>query len=62
MRRAILTLTGLIGLAACTGKPSFDDPVISDHEFELQEYFSGRTVAYGQFQDVFGTVRRSFTV
>ena len=62
MRRTVLTLTALIGLAACTGKPSFDDPVISDHEFELQEYFSGRTVAYGQFQDVFGTVRRSFTV
>ncbi|MEM1232902.1 MAG: DUF3833 family protein, partial [Pseudomonadota bacterium] len=49
-------------LAACTGKPSLEDPKLSALEFNLQEFFEGRTVAYGQFQDVLGTVRRRFEV
>lgn len=49
-------------LAACTGKPALDDPKLSDRELNLEEFFEGRTVAYGQFQDVFGTVRRRFEV
>jgi len=28
----------------------------------LEEFFEGRTLAYGQFQDIFGTVRRRFEV
>ena len=49
-------------LAACTGKPALDDPKLSDRELNLEEFFEGRTAAYGQFQDVFGTVRRRFEV
>ncbi|SMY06380.1 DUF3833 family protein [Flavimaricola marinus] len=49
-------------LAACTGKPSFDDPSLSDQVLNLEEFFEGDLVAYGQFQDVLGTVRRSFVV
>ncbi|MEM1373185.1 MAG: DUF3833 domain-containing protein [Pseudomonadota bacterium] len=49
-------------LSACTGKPSLNDPKLSSLEFNLEEFFEGRTVAYGQFQDVFGTVRRRFEV
>lgn len=49
-------------LAACTGKPSFDDPSLSDRKLNLEEFFDGELVAYGQFQDVLGTVRRSFVV
>ncbi len=49
-------------LAACTGKPSFDDPGLSDRKLNLEEFFDGELVAYGQFQDVLGTVRRSFVV
>ncbi|MEM8536361.1 MAG: DUF3833 family protein [Pseudomonadota bacterium] len=49
-------------LAACTGKPSFDDPSLSDRKLNLEEFFDGELVAYGQFQDILGTVRRSFTV
>ena len=48
--------------AACTGKPSFDDPSLSDRKLDLEQFFDGDLVAYGQFQDVLGTVRRSFTV
>lgn len=50
-------------LAACTGKPSFDDASLaSDRKLNLEEFFNGDLVAYGQFQDVLGTVRRSFVV
>ncbi|KIC48150.1 DUF3833 domain-containing protein [Tateyamaria sp. ANG-S1] len=61
MRWMILVL-GLFVLGACTGKPSLDDEVLSDRQLNLEEFFDGRLTAYGQFQDVFGTVRRRFTV
>jgi len=59
--RLILT-AALMFLAACTGKPSFDDESLSRQKLNLEEFFDGELVAYGQFQDVFGTVRRSFVV
>ena len=49
-------------LAACTGKPNLDDPALSGRTLNLEEFFDGNVVAHGQFQDVFGTVRRRFTV
>lgn len=49
-------------LAACTGKPGLDDPPLSQQEFDLERFFAGKTLAYGQFQDIFGTVRRRFEV
>ncbi|MEM8592336.1 MAG: DUF3833 domain-containing protein [Pseudomonadota bacterium] len=58
----LFLLAALLGLAACTGKPSLEDPALSDRELNLEEFFDGRLVAYGQFQDVFGTVRRRFEV
>ena len=60
--RLILAALALTTLAACTGKPSFDDPVLSDRQLNLEEFFDGDLVAYGQFQDVLGTVRRRFEV
>lgn len=59
--RFLLT-AALILLTACTGKPSLDDPSLSDRKLNLEEFFDGELVAYGQFQDVLGTVRRSFVV
>ncbi len=59
MRLAALALMIPL-LAACTGKPSLTDASLSTRELELEEFFDGRLVAYGQFQDVFGTVRRQF--
>lgn len=58
----ILILSFFVLLAACTGKPSFDDPALSERQLHLEEFFDGQLVAYGQFQDVFGTVRRRFEV
>lgn len=57
-----LALIALIALTACTGKPSFNDPALSDRQLNLEEFFDGEFVAYGQFQDVLGTVRRQFVV
>ncbi len=57
-----LALAIFLILAACSGRPSLDDPQLSDQELNLEEYFSGSLVARGQFQDVFGTVRRRFDV
>lgn len=51
----------LLTLAAC-GTPSLDQPKLSDRKLNLEEFFDGRSIAYGQFQDVFGNVSRRFEV
>jgi hypothetical protein len=61
MMRALAILS-LLALAACSGRPSFDDPSLSTRDFDLETYFDGRLLAHGQFQDIFGTVRRQFVV
>ena len=58
----IIALLGLLFLAACTGKPSLEDERLSERALNLEEFFEGELIAYGQFQDVFGTVRRRFEV
>lgn len=55
-------LVGLITLLASCGRPSLDDPKLSTKELNLEEYFAGRTVAYGQFQDRLGKVSQRFKV
>lgn len=62
MIRLATALAALALLTACSGRPSLDDPALSTADFELQEFFDGKTVAHGQFQDRFGTVRRRFEV
>lgn len=56
---ALLALTLLMG---CVGVPAIEDPKLSDRTLNLEEFFDGRVTAKGQFQDVFGTVRRRFDV
>ena len=60
MRWIIIALA--FGMAGCTGKPSLDDPALSTRNLDLETFFQGDLVAYGQFQDVFGTVGRRFRV
>lgn len=57
-----LALLSLVALAGCAGRPDLDDPSLSDRQLNLEEFFDGELVAYGQFQDVFGEVRRRFEV
>lgn len=62
-RLVILPLLALfMVLSSCTGRPSLEDPALSDRELNLEEFFAGEVVAYGQFQDIFGNVSRRFTV
>ncbi|MXQ06269.1 DUF3833 family protein [Alphaproteobacteria bacterium GH1-50] len=57
-----LAAAALVLLVGCTGKPSLDDPKMSNRDLDLETFFEGQTVAKGQFQDLFGTVRRRFDV
>lgn len=52
----------LVVLAGCVGKPALDDEKLSNRDFDLERYFDGHVTAKGQFQDIFGTVRRRFDV
>lgn len=64
MRKSVsilIAIVALLGVNAC-GRPTLEDQKLSANELNLEEYFVGRTVAYGQFQDRFGKVRRRFKV
>jgi hypothetical protein len=62
MKLRIVTAAVCLMLAGCTGKPSLDDASLSTRELNIEEFFDGQLKAHGQFQDIFGTVRRQFTV
>jgi hypothetical protein len=55
-------LACLLLLAACAGRPTLDQPSMGGPDLVLEEYFDGSLVAFGQFQDRFGQVRRRFEV
>jgi hypothetical protein len=59
---ATATLVSFLALAGSVGKPSLDDPALSDRTLNLEDFFDGPVTASGQFQDIFGTVRRRFDV
>lgn len=61
MLKRILFIVAIVGLAAC-GRPSLNDQSLSSRQLNLEDFFDGHLTAYGQFQDVFGEVRRRFTV
>ena len=58
----VLSVVALLFLAACSGRPGADDPLLSTRNFDLEKFFDGPVAAHGQFQDRFGTVRRRFDV
>ncbi|UWQ14508.1 DUF3833 domain-containing protein [Aliiroseovarius sp. M344] len=49
-------------LIGCSGAPDLDDAKLSSRNLNLEEFFEGKTVARGQFQDLFGNVQRRFDV
>lgn len=57
-----LAIAGAAALAACSAKPRVPKSFLSDRQLNLEEFFEGETVAYGQFQDILGNVPRRFTV
>jgi hypothetical protein len=56
----ILMLTGIV-LGGCSSM-DIDEFKQSRPEFVLEDYFQGRTVAWGLFEDRFGNVQRQFVV
>ena len=58
----LLVLPLFLLLTACSGRPDLDAPSMGGPDLALEEFFAGRTVAWGQFQDRFGEVRRRFRV
>lgn len=60
--RILLAACAALMLVGCAGRPDLADPPLSTRDFELETFFDGHVVGYGQFQDRFGTVRRRFTV
>lgn len=61
LTRSAVSLAAFFLLAGCsTMKPS--DFADARPKLLLEEYFAGRTQAWGLFQDRFGTVTRQFTV
>ncbi|WP_298851623.1 DUF3833 family protein [uncultured Ruegeria sp.] len=59
---AFIAVASLALLAACSSKPRVSKTFLSDRKLNLEEFFEGKTVAYGQFQDVLGNIPRRFTV
>ena len=52
----------VILLAGCGFKPSLEDEKLSNLQLNLEEFFEGDVLAYGQFQDILGNVSRRFVV
>lgn len=61
IRHAALLLSSLTILTGCSGmKP--EDFAGREPRFLIEDYFAGKTRAWGIFQDRFGTLRRQFVV
>lgn len=54
-------LTGILLLSGCTGM-EISDFRNTEPRLVLEQYFAGKTRAWGIFEDRFGTLRRQFTV
>jgi len=61
MRRLVHALAVLLLLGGCSSM-KLEDFANGTPQLRLEEYFAGRTKAWGIFQDRFGTVRRQFVV
>ena len=61
MKRFFVLIFVLV-LTGCSLKPSLKDDKLSDLQLNLEEFFDGRVIAYGQFQDILGNVSRRFVV
>ena len=58
----IMSLLVFLLVGACSQTPTLNDVPLSSRKLQLEDFFSGRTTAYGQFQDRFGKIRRRFVV
>ncbi|MFL2771300.1 MAG: DUF3833 domain-containing protein [Rhodospirillaceae bacterium] len=61
-RNFLVCASMLLGLAGCTGSMEPKDFAGKEPRFVLEEYFEGKTKAWGMFHDRFGSLRREFVV
>ena len=61
LRTGVTWLLMAVSLSGCGGM-ALQDFAASPPDMRLEEYFSGRTKAWGLFEDRFGNVRRQFVV
>ena len=61
MMRRLVAVIGVLTLAGCS-EMRVEDFATGTPTFKPEEYFQGRTKAWGFFQDRFGTIRRQFVV
>jgi hypothetical protein len=61
MRRAVAALMTIVAITGC-GSMQPEDFANSQPRLVLEEYFSGKTRAWGTFEDRFGNLRRQFVV
>ena len=60
MKKIILLLTFLIN--SCASEMNIDKFMNTEPKFILEEYFDGKTQAWGMFHDRFGNLKRTFKV
>ncbi len=61
-RSVLLCSLIIIGLTGCSGAMKPEDFEGREPRFVLEDYFEGKTKAWGMFHDRFGTLRREFVV
>ncbi|MEQ8603886.1 MAG: DUF3833 domain-containing protein [Marivibrio sp.] len=61
MRKLAVMMAAFLALAGCSGM-KVEDFKNEQPKLTLEDYFEGRSKAWGVFEDRFGNVRRQFTV
>lgn len=61
-RTILLSVLAMVALTGCSGTMKPEDFAGREPMFVLEEYFEGKTKAWGMFHDRFGKLRREFVV
>ncbi len=61
-RTILLSVLATVVLTGCSGTMKPEDFANREPRFVLEEYFEGKTKAWGMFHDRFGKLRREFVV
>jgi hypothetical protein len=60
--RGVAVLAAALLIAGCTGSMKPEDFANKQPRFIIEDYFTGKTKAWGIFEDRFGNLRREFVV
>ena len=62
IRTVLLASFVILGLTGCSGAMKPEDFEGKEPRFVLEDFFEGKTKAWGMFHDRFGNLRREFEV